>query len=62
MEYKDRCRRCNRPVAQSKYMKFVETENYIYCAMCYEYAKEEERNIENLFVNHIKLVSEDSGQ
>ena len=40
MEYKERCRRCGRPVAQSN-MKFVETENYIYCAKCYEYAKQE---------------------
>lgn len=46
MECKDRCRRCNRPVIQSKYMEFVETENYIYCARCYEYAKKEERAVE----------------
>lgn len=46
MKYKDRCRRCNRPVAQSEHTEFVETENYIYCATCYEYAKKEEVAIE----------------
>lgn len=46
MKYKDRCRRCNRPVAQYKSMELVETKNYIYCAKCYEYAKKEERAVE----------------